>query len=1330
MIENQRPSSGGRVKFIQVNLNKQAAAHDTALQIALETQTDILLLQEPYCPRNYQTDRYIGLQHSAYYLLTPQPTSSYANIREKPRVLAYIRKAARLEFSPRYDLANDPDLQIIEVIGEEPFLVVNVYNERQRLQSGGLGLTTVERLLQHLTLCQPAIIAGDFNLHHPWWNSTANPQRTSKAETLVRWLQKYRATLLVDSEETAEKGGTFVRSNLTTTSIIDLAFYTTFQKVVWKNWRYIEPTGSDHETIAFEACSLRTETLEQLLPSYNCKKADWEAFSAKLQAGEDHLIEAIEEAASIGDLDLVADLLIGAIRSATEGSIPKKRTSEHSKPWWTPELKDLRKAQSTAQRIYKKQRTPALAEAYKAARNAYNHAIRTAKQECWVSYLEGLQNQEVFSALRYTRDRSLEKVPNLVAQSGLEATTFREKCDTLITTLFPTTATTTAATSSVSSRPQNLTSTGSKATANTASSATWKWPGLTEIEVEKAILSSSAKKAAGPDRISFAILHHAYKAIPTAFFRAYKALFDAGCHPRQWKQAIGIVLAKPNKENYSLPKSYRIIALLNCLGKVLEKVLATRLSYLANTTSLLHPSQIGGRKQRSAIDAALLLLNEIQSQKEARKRGSNTVTTALFLDIKGAFDYVSKPQLLLVLKKLGLPSNLISWVSSFLTDRSIQLAFDGQIQPTTSIEVGIPQGSPISPVLFLIYVRDIVVQEADLAFQISFMDDFGLTATSTSAARNCRQLERVVQRLLLGAEEQAVQFEPAKTELIHFTTKRETPANSISVGGYTIEPKPVVRWLGIWFDSKLTFKAHIEKKINSATAAYFGIQRLGNTQKGLGARALRLLYTACVTSIADYGVQLWWKGDGGKQGSLIRPYQRLQNLAATRITGAFKGSPQRALELEAGLLPPNVRFEKACMGYSLRTLLFQYTHPVTEAITRPVRDELAGEESDTALRSYLLPNGRLQLQALACRANSLILRNWNIEKIKSQWAAPWASRLPPNTTISITKSSKKEAKTEHKALLQKLANDPFTERITVYTDGSQGEVEGAKTNAAGACILRGRTVQRAGSWNLGSKIEVADAEVVALIKALQLTQSIPLGEREETYIFCDSQAAIQKIQGGYSYYAFKVRHLLARFPGRIYIYWVPSHVGVFGNELADKLAKRGLTETPNAADIFTSVSHLRRLAKAKTSVQWKASWLQEAEKGYRAKGLGTHYQRVCQDSLNFRPSLYTIALPRRHQSAYTQLKLGIGFLKAYQRLIGKASDNLCSRCSRGKETTTHLVLYCSEYAIERQRLRKALRGQLLSLQTLFCTKSGREALEAYLISTRICTAEWFLETLA
>jgi hypothetical protein len=118
-----------------------------------------------------------------------------------------------------------------------------------------------------------------------------------------------------------------------------------------------------------------------------------------------------------------------------------------------------------------------------------------------------------------------------------------------------------------------------------------------------------------------------------------------------------------------------MIALLNCQSKVLEKIIATRLSYLANSgKGLLHSSQLGGRKQRSAVDTVLLLQHYVQQEKN---RCKTAITTTIFLDIKGAFDHVSKKQLLQILRTLKAPDNLVRWVDSFCTGRKIQLAFEG-----------------------------------------------------------------------------------------------------------------------------------------------------------------------------------------------------------------------------------------------------------------------------------------------------------------------------------------------------------------------------------------------------------------------------------------------------------------------------------------------------------------------------------------------------------------------------------------------------------------------------------------------------------------------------
>ena len=117
----------------------------------------------------------------------------------------------------------------------------------------------------------------------------------------------------------------------------------------------------------------------------------------------------------------------------------------------------------------------------------------------------------------------------------------------------------------------------------------------------------------------------------------FKKLLNFGYHPTCWREAVGAVLPKSKKPDYSVPKAHRIVALLNCLGKISEKIMANRLAYISEKYNILHPNQIGGRKQRSAVDAALSLVNDIQNAKSKK-----LITSVLFLDVKGAFDNVCR----------------------------------------------------------------------------------------------------------------------------------------------------------------------------------------------------------------------------------------------------------------------------------------------------------------------------------------------------------------------------------------------------------------------------------------------------------------------------------------------------------------------------------------------------------------------------------------------------------------------------------------------------------------------------------------------------------------
>jgi hypothetical protein len=174
------------------------------------------------------------------------------------------------------------------------------------------------------------------------------------------------------------------------------------------------------------------------------------------------------------------------------------------------------------------------------------------------------------------------------------------------------------------------------------------------------------------------------------------------------------------------------------------------------------------------------------------------------MDVKGAYDHVAKYRLYTVLQQLQLPINLISWVSTFLINRLLRLAFDGQIQDFSTIESGVPQGSPVSPILFLIYIRDLFKSPG--ITWISYVDDVSLTTAFTSLKKNVKRLETEARKLFCLTEENSIAFDLAKTDLIHWTTIHQAADLPLKLPNREIiQPLQSIKWLGIYFDPSLSF---------------------------------------------------------------------------------------------------------------------------------------------------------------------------------------------------------------------------------------------------------------------------------------------------------------------------------------------------------------------------------------------------------------------------------------------------------------------------------------------------------------------------------------------
>jgi hypothetical protein len=191
---------------------------------------------------------------------------------------------------------------------------------------------------------------------------------------------------------------------------------------------------------------------------------------------------------------------------------------------------------------------------------------------------------------------------------------------------------------------------------------------IQEKEIRDALQHAASDKALGPDQIPNKILKDAEEWLIPHLHKLFNATTRIGYHLKAWKAAITLAIRKPNKEDYTSIEAYRPIALLNIMGKLLELVMARKLSELAENNGTLPETQMGARKGRSTETALQLLTEQIYTI--WKLPGKQRVATILYIDISGAFDNVSHIRLLDNLRKRKTPDFIIRWVTSFLQERT------------------------------------------------------------------------------------------------------------------------------------------------------------------------------------------------------------------------------------------------------------------------------------------------------------------------------------------------------------------------------------------------------------------------------------------------------------------------------------------------------------------------------------------------------------------------------------------------------------------------------------------------------------------------------------
>src|SRR6266478_3773764 len=293
----------------------------------------------------------------------------------------------------------------------------------------------------------------------------------------------------------------------------------------------------------------------------------------------------------------------------------------------------------------------------------------------------------------------------------------------------------------------------------------------------------------------------------------------AGHHPLIWRQAIVCAVPKPHRPDYSLAKNFRPVSLLECMGKLVEKLMARLLYSEIIRFDLLPTNQFGGRMASSTLDAGLSLVHDVKVAHCAGLR-----TGLLLFDIQGFFDNINREHLTQTIADLGFAQEIVDWTSAFLSDRTVRLKFNKHTSDPFSSEVGTPQGSPISPVLSVLYTHALlrITQETKWTALSMYIDDGAILACGKTWDKVESSLKKAYSSCALWLHRAGLKVEPDKTEVMYFRRRfeKEDPPGNISLPhhpqhtSYEVKAVHCLRYLGFFIDHKLNWTHHVNTMCN------------------------------------------------------------------------------------------------------------------------------------------------------------------------------------------------------------------------------------------------------------------------------------------------------------------------------------------------------------------------------------------------------------------------------------------------------------------------------------------------------------------------------------